>query len=153
MDFSMNQFCFNLSLARCRQLCLLFPNFKWIRTFPAKLSALTVMCVCECISPLSVYLPSHISPLTHTHRYRINTHRAATSGFHLPALHVSNGYVFSSPPLPAQTWICGKADTHTRHTHTQTHANTHSHTEFSIPFAATSTPTSPPPSFPTLFFL
>lgn len=106
--------------------------------------------MCECISPLSVYLPSHISPLTHTHRYRINTHRAATSGFHLPALHVSNGYVFSSPPLPAQTWICGKADTHTRHTHTQTHANTHSHTEFSIPFAATSTPTSPPPLFSNL---
>jgi len=56
----------------CRQLCLLFPNFKSIRTFPAKLTALTVMCVW-------VYLPSHsLSSFpyfpTHTHTDTESTH-------------------------------------------------------------------------------
>jgi len=80
----------------------------WTPIFPeikAILATQPVTCVGVSLFH-SLSVPSHIFPLTHTRG-------AATSGFHLPALHVSNGYVFSSRPLPTQTWICGKS-THTR---------------------------------------
>lgn len=67
---------------------------------------------------------------THTHTEHTHT-LAATSGFHLPALHVSNGYVFSQAQDMDTRW---NKDTHThihttRLTHIQHKANTHTQTQ------------------------
>lgn len=127
------------------------------------------VCICSCICVLSSpsqlnfsYECLHECVPTHTHRTNTHTHTystAATSGFHLLALHVSNGYVFSQ----AQDMDMAQTKTHTqayRHTHRHTHwhtllTNTHTCTVFSIPFGAPRfslcfSPFSPAPSLSTL---
>lgn len=153
MDFSMNQFCFNLSLARCRQLCLLFPNFKWIRTFPAKLSALTVMCVCVSVSPLSQSIFPPIFPHSHTHTDTESTHTGQRQADFIYRHYMYPTDMFLALHRFQHRHGYAEKQTHTPDTHTHRRTRTHTRTlnfQFRLPRQA---PRLPPRAFPTLFFL